>query len=97
MVAFKDVCDGYIHTRVNHTEVESIKGNKYRVSTVRLQVDHQYGEGSPIFYETMVFVIKSSDELDYNDLYSKRYATLQEAVIGHGDICKAVEKGELVW
>ena len=94
MVKFKDVCDEREHTLVNRTEVKSNKGNKYCVSTVRLPIDHQYySDSDPIFYETMVFIIASNDLIDYHDLHCTRYRTLQESVIGHGDICKAVEKG----
>ena len=90
MVNFRDVCDERAHTLVNRTEVKSIKGNKYCVSTIRLLVDHQYLGGSPIFYETMVFAIDSDDTTNYNDLHCTRYTTLQEAVIGHAAVCRSL-------
>ena len=52
--------------------------NGYLVSTIFLGLDHRYGEGPPLLYETMVFKDGS-----WNDLYSDRYSTRAEAVDGH--------------
>ena len=49
------------------------------VSTVWLGLDHQFGDGPPLIFETMVF---PSNE-DFGDLDSRRYSTEQEAVAGH--------------
>ena len=96
MVDFKDVCHKRVHTLVNKTEVKDIKGDRYYVSTVRLPIDHQHkDEGEPIFYETMVFAMDSNDNVDYLDLHCTRYYTLQEAVVGHDNVCQATVKGEL--
>jgi len=46
------------------------------VSTVFLGIDHAFGEGAPILFETMVFDGPLSDE-------QERYQTRQEAVAGH--------------
>lgn len=48
---------------------------KYRVSTVWLGLDHQFGEGKPLIFETMVF--------GGNNEMQKRYATEEEAQDGH--------------
>ena len=47
-----------------------------RVSTVFLGLDHQFGVGSPILYETMIF----GGDLDE---YQERWQTLGEAKNGH--------------
>lgn len=50
-----------------------------RVSTVWLGLNHRYGEGPPLIFETMVFGNAGwSLEVD-----SERYATLEEAKAGH--------------
>lgn len=55
------------------------------VSTVFLGLDHQYGDGPPLIFETMVFG-GSCDEATY------RYSTWDQAVEGHD---KAVRKVRL--
>ena len=47
-----------------------------RVSTVFLGIDHQWGDGPPILWETMVF----GGELDQEQ---ERYHTREEAQDGH--------------
>ena len=49
------------------------------VSTIWLGSNHQYGEGPPLIFETMVF---PSDK-DFGDLDCERYSTLEEAHKGH--------------
>jgi hypothetical protein len=49
----------------------------YKVSTVWLGSDYNYGYGKMLF-ETMVFSLDS-----YRELYSRRYGTEAEAIIGH--------------
>ena len=48
------------------------------VSTVFLCLDHSFGGGRPLIFETMVFSKKSCSELDMD-----RYATEEEARAGH--------------
>ena len=59
---------------------QTIQGN-VRVSTVFLGLDHQWGEGPPILFETMIFGGK-------HDQYQKRYSTWDEAEQGHRVACK---------
>jgi hypothetical protein len=49
-----------------------------RISTVLLGLDHSFGHGPPLIFETMVFPNRSYDEQDAN-----RYTTLADAVAGH--------------
>lgn len=46
------------------------------VSTMFLWLDHQFGVGPPILFETMIFGWE-------HDQYTERYATWDEAVAGH--------------
>lgn len=58
---------------------------EYRVSTVFLAIDHSYGGGDPVLFETMVFHERESfDEMD-------RYHTWAEALAGHARIKAGVE------
>src|SRR5262245_12181481 len=47
-----------------------------RISTVCLGVDHQYGNGPPLIFETMIF----GGELDE---HMWRYSTWDDAEVGH--------------
>lgn len=64
--------------------------NGYLVSTVDLGINHNFGEGKPLYYETMIFK-KDGKNIDYSDLYCERYSTEEEAKIGHK---KAIEYAE---
>lgn len=57
------------------------------VSTVWLGVNHRFGEGQPLIFETMIFG-------GNNDGYQERYSTLGEARAGHERIVKEFLKGE---
>jgi hypothetical protein len=46
------------------------------VSTVFLGLDHQFGDGSPLLFETLVFGGRLDGEME-------RYSTWDEAVAGH--------------
>ena len=46
------------------------------VSTVFLTLDHSFGQGSPLLFETMIFG-------GFHDGYQERYTTWDEAVEGH--------------
>lgn len=52
--------------------------NGYHVSTVWLGLDHNFGVGEPLLFETMVFPYQDGIET-----YTERYTTWDEAVAGH--------------
>lgn len=68
--------------------------NGYVVSTVDLGIDHSWGIGEPLYYETMIFK-KDSEEIDFTDLYCKRYSTEEQARIGHEEAVKFVKEGKI--
>ena len=51
------------------------------VSTVFLGLDHQFGAGPPILWETMIFGRSGAE------LYCERYATRADALAGHQRAC----------
>lgn len=56
----------------------------YLVSTVHLGIDHQYGDGPPLIFETMVFgKSEAATELLDPDGEMWRYSTEAQAVDGH--------------
>ena len=57
----------------------------HEVSTVFLGLDHNWGSGPPLLWETMVF--PECDECD-------RYSTLAEARAGHQAMCRKVLREE---
>jgi len=59
--------------------------NRVDVSTVFLPLDHNYtGVGPPLVFETLVFGGTLDEEM-------RRYATWDEAVAGHQQMCRMVE------
>jgi hypothetical protein len=60
--------------RVAWTDVRGV-----RVSTVFLGVDHSWGDGPPVLFETMIFGSEAGDL----DEYQERYTTLEDARLGH--------------
>lgn len=50
----------------------------FRVSTVFLGLDHQFGPGPPLLFETMAFERGSSSEIE-----CRRYANWEDAELGH--------------
>ncbi len=65
-----------------------LKIKKYEpclVSTIFLGLNHNWGPGSPLIFETMVFGGKHDQEMD-------RYSTWEEAEEGHKKMCKVASK-----
>ena len=57
------------------------------VSTIFLTVDHSFGVGPPLLYETMIFGGE-------HDLFCARYSTRDEAAAGHQRVSDALRRGE---
>ena len=65
----------------------SVSGLKaeVQVSTVFLGLDHQWGDGPPLIFETMIF---GGPKNQYQD----RYSTYEEALAGHEKALKLAKK-----
>jgi hypothetical protein len=59
------------------------------ISTVWLGIDHGYGHGPPIIFETMIFGGR-------DDGFQARYATKEAALAGHRRVVEAVKYGSVV-
>jgi hypothetical protein len=76
------------YKRVAETQI-----GPYWVSTVWLGLDHQFGQGPPLLFETMVFAVDRDDpglETLGPDLDCQRYSTEAEALAGHEDMCTLI-------
>ncbi len=69
-----------------HVALTEIRGS--RVSTVFLALDHSFGEGPPLLWETMVFGGKFDGEQD-------RYPSLEEAKRGHDAMVGKITRDSL--
>lgn len=56
------------------------------ISTVFLALNHNWGDGPPILWETMIFG-------GINDEYQMRYSSKEAAIDGHYNAVKAVKEG----
>lgn len=69
----------WLETAERHVALDKINRmglSMVSVSTVFLGLDHQWGDGPPLLFETMIFGGK-------HDGYCERYATWDEAEAGH--------------
>lgn len=65
------------------------------ISTVYLGLDHQWGDGPPLIFETMAFSAPKG-KADFGDeLYCDRYSTEEEAQAGHDSAVKEFTEGRL--
>ena len=60
----------------------------YFISTVWLGINHAFRSAKPIIFETMVFD-------SYDEIYCKRYSTLEEAKAGHDSVVEDLKAGTL--
>jgi len=78
----------------NHVGYEEVSG--FIVSTVFMGIDHSFfGQGKPIWFETMVFRQMDNKRMLGRLIDQWRYATLEEARAGHAEAVAAVQKGEI--
>jgi len=68
---------------IDNRVAETTLPNGRWVSTVWLGLDHSFGSGPPLIFETMVFQNRS----DMGDLDCERYSTEAEAIAGHERMC----------
>ncbi len=61
------------------------------VSSVFLGMDHSFGFGPPVLWETMIF---GPDDHPWTD-YMERYTSREDAEAGHQRIVTAIQQGEL--
>jgi hypothetical protein len=75
--------------RVAFTRIEEGEHVGVEISTVLLVINHQFGEGPPIIFETMVF----HDGDGWRGEEQRRYSTKEEALAGHREIVAKITSG----
>jgi len=73
--------------------VEQTDIGPYWVSTVWLGLDHNWWDGPPLIFETMVFANGQRDDPDergLTDFDMHRWSTEEEARRGHEEVCTLV-------
>lgn len=88
--------DGREARRVASTETATMW-----VSTVFLGINHQFGDGPPILFETMIFTreeypkeFEGKITWHRDDLDTIRYATWDDALTAHTTIVRRIQKAE---
>ena len=66
---------------------------KYEISTAFLALDHSFGEGPPLLWETMVFVADGAEGRFEHDVggLTRRYSSKEAAWAGHDETVKTVQ------
>jgi hypothetical protein len=77
--------------RIVKQEYIEFEGKKHFVSTVDLGLNHRFGAGEPLWYETMIF-----EGEDRQDLYCDRYTTKEEALAAHEKLVEDINSGKYV-
>jgi len=67
------------HERHVGNDYLKLNGHVFHVSTVWLGLDHSWGSGPPLIFETMIFQQDARDD----DMYQVRYSTIERAREGH--------------
>lgn len=77
----------YDDPRKKRVAITRLYGHEIAVSTVFLGLDHNWSDGPPILFETMVFALAHPkiDEL------TERYHTWEEAETGHAEMVERVK------
>lgn len=91
-VAWAKLAEDPKYKRVKQTLIVG-KGYEYWISTVWLGLNHNFGLGPPLIFETMVFAKPDSmdDSMDVTDgEWMDRYSTEAQAVKGHKKMVERV-------
>jgi hypothetical protein len=62
------------------------------VSTVWLGLNHAFGRGAPLIFETMIFDKSPGSLHPWADLWMTRYSTMDEAIAGHRYVVAALKQ-----
>lgn len=85
-------CIDMDYKRVAETQV-----GPYWISTVWLGIDHSFGSGPPVIFETMVFATSEDMESLGPDLDMERYCTEEQARVGHEAMVLLVRATTRLW
>lgn len=74
----------------NNRRVMQTEFNGYEISTVFLGLNHQFGNGPPLIFETMIF--DRDAESPSIDHYCERYTTWVQACEGHWEAVRYLKE-----
>ncbi len=77
----------WLSTAKRHVADDTVNG--VRVSTVFLGIDHRFGDGPPLLYETMTFGVSDEDQIQ------KRYCSREDALNGHRAIVESLSQASI--
>lgn len=89
----------WMQTHERHAALTYLGDGLYRISTVFLSCNHQFGEGPPLLWETMISYDPGAhrdDDLHEGHVwwdYQRRYSTYDQALRGHKE---SVEYAQLI-
>ena len=83
-VPIDDLMEWAKQFEIDNRVVQQDEINGIKVSTVFLGLDHSFGDGKPLLFETMIFGGE-------HDGYQDRYSTWDEAEEGHKQALKLVQ------
>ena len=81
----------HLYADMEYRVVAKERVGKFFISTVWLGIDYQFGQGNPLFFETMAF---DEDRADWSDVYMNRYSNEVAALAGH-DQAVAMARDEM--
>lgn len=76
------------YTNIENRIVARTNSGHFLISTVWLGLNHQYTDGPPLIFETMIF----NEENNGEDIGCQRYSTKLEALAGHIHAIEWVQK-----
>jgi hypothetical protein len=77
--------------RVATDTILDSESREHFVSTVLLGLDHSFGEGPPLIFETMVFC-HHDDPCEWSD-WQDRYSSKESAEAGHAHVLRRLTQG----
>ena len=81
---------GQLHSDPVYKRVAESHVGPLWVSTVWLGLDHSFGDGPPLIFETMVFATDGTD-IDWSEQICERYSTEEEALAGHQAVVESLQ------
>ena len=98
LVSTTDIMVWAQHFEHDRRRVAETKTELFWISTVFLGVDHQFGDGPPLLFETMIFERTKTTKMGpiLEDLENEqwRYATWDDAEAGHHSTVRKVQRLE---
>lgn len=80
--------------RIIGGDTVEFQNKKYYVSTVDLGLNHRFGEGEPLYWETMIFKQNEDGTMNWHDFYCDRYSSKEDAEKNHKEIVQAFKDGK---